>query len=82
LEAQLFTASNGVVGAAPDFVVGAEPGERMADGTGRAIQIAAVFADVDGTLVTKDKVLTSRAIQDIARRAGSLPDLTEPPSQG
>jgi hypothetical protein len=54
----LFTASNGVVGAAPDFVVGAEPGERMADGTGRAIQIAAVFADVDGTLITKDKVLT------------------------
>jgi Cof subfamily protein (haloacid dehalogenase superfamily) len=36
----------------------------MADGAGQATQtIAAVLADVDGTLVTKNKVLTPRAIQ-------------------
>jgi Cof subfamily protein (haloacid dehalogenase superfamily) len=40
----------------------------MADGTGQATNtIAAVLADVDGTLVTKDKVLTPRAIQAVKR---------------
>jgi Cof subfamily protein (haloacid dehalogenase superfamily) len=38
----------------------------MADGTGQATQtIVAVLADVDGTLVTKDKVLTPRAIRAV-----------------
>jgi Cof subfamily protein (haloacid dehalogenase superfamily) len=38
----------------------------MADDTGQATQpIAAVLADVDGTLVTKDKVLTPRAIKAV-----------------
>jgi Cof subfamily protein (haloacid dehalogenase superfamily) len=38
----------------------------MADGTVQATQkIAAVLADVDGTLVTKDKVLTPRAIRAV-----------------
>jgi Cof subfamily protein (haloacid dehalogenase superfamily) len=38
----------------------------MADGAGQATEtIAAVLADVDGTLVTKDKVLTPRAIQAV-----------------
>jgi Cof subfamily protein (haloacid dehalogenase superfamily) len=38
----------------------------MADGTSRVVQpIAAVLADVDGTLVTQDKVLTSRAIKAV-----------------
>lgn len=38
----------------------------MPNGTGKASQpIAAVLADVDGTLVTKDKVLTPRAIDAV-----------------
>ena len=38
----------------------------MPNGTGEATQpIAAVLADVDGTLVTKDKVLTPRAIHAV-----------------
>lgn len=38
----------------------------MPNGTGKASQpIAAVLADVDGTLVTKDKVLTPRAIHAV-----------------
>jgi Cof subfamily protein (haloacid dehalogenase superfamily) len=40
----------------------------MADSPSQATQpIAAVLADVDGTLVTKDKVLTPRAIQAVKR---------------
>src|SRR5829696_2289281 len=40
----------------------------MVDGIGRSDQaIAAVLADVDGTLVTKDKLLTSRAVQAVQR---------------
>jgi Cof subfamily protein (haloacid dehalogenase superfamily) len=43
----------------------------MADDTGQATQtIAAVLADVDGTLVTKDKVLTPRAIQAVKQLQG------------
>jgi Cof subfamily protein (haloacid dehalogenase superfamily) len=40
----------------------------MADGAAQATQtIAAVLADVDGTLVTRSKVLTPRAIQAVQR---------------
>jgi Cof subfamily protein (haloacid dehalogenase superfamily) len=38
----------------------------MADGAGRVVQpIAAVLADVDGTLVTQNKVLTPRAVKAV-----------------
>ena len=46
----------------------------MGDGEGPgqpAQPISAVLADVDGTLVTKDKVLTERAIQAVNRAAGA-----------
>jgi Cof subfamily protein (haloacid dehalogenase superfamily) len=40
----------------------------MSDGAGRAIPtIAAVLADVDGTLVTKNKELTTRAVQAVKK---------------
>ena len=45
--------------------------------------ISAVLADVDGTLVTKDKVLTERAIQagePAARARHRLHDLQRPPA--
>jgi Cof subfamily protein (haloacid dehalogenase superfamily) len=46
--------------------VEAEGEDAMAEGTGQGTQtIAAVLADVDGTLVTKAKVLTPRAIQAV-----------------
>ena len=41
----------------------------MGDGEGpvqTAVPISAVLADIDGTLVTKDKVLTERAIQAVS----------------
>ena len=38
-----------------------------------AHQISAVLADIDGTLVTKEKVLTTRAIEAVTRPWPSTP---------
>ena len=55
------------LGAAPGSVTDGQ-GKDMADASIPAtVTIAAVLADVDGTLVTKTKVLTPRAIEAIER---------------